>query len=75
MIWEWIPTNSAVKKAGWIAVLFDWAEVEDPKVLAVSAFKKLLGILATVAVHALDARGWIAHDDDPVGDVDKIWRE
>jgi len=79
MIWKGVATHPPPENTGVIRVLPHWTKVEYPKVVAVPGGKKTLSIFASISVKAFKANRWIAHNDDLISHICKVyvrtWRE
>ena len=69
VIWKWVTADSPVEETWVIRVFYEWTEIENPKVIGMSVLKELPSIFPAIAVKAFHTRGWVAHDNDLVGEV------
>ena len=50
VIWKWVSTNPSFKRICLVRILFNWTEIEDPKVLPMSVVEKFDSILSAIAI-------------------------
>lgn len=74
MIWEGVSTDSATKYFGIIWILFYGTKIEHPIVISVATFEELDHVSSVIAIEGFDSRGRVTHDDNLVGDIDKIFQ-
>ena len=69
VIWKRIPTDTPTEYIRVVRVLAHRAEIEDPKVGAVTVCEEACNVIAAVAVKPFKTSRGISHDNDTVGDV------
>ena len=69
VVWKRIPTDASTKHIRVIRILAHRAEIEDPKVGAVTVCEEARNVIAAVTVEPFKTDRGVSHDNDTVGDV------
>jgi len=64
VIREGVSANSPVKDRSWIRVLDNGTEIEDPEVLSMPAFEKLLGIFPVIPIETFYSCCRVSHHNN-----------